>query len=141
MEKIVLISCASKKRNDACKARELYQSTLFKLSLAYAETLNADHIFILSALHGVVDLDSIIKPYNVTLNNMSENDKKNWAQNVKIQLKDKGIDFEQDQIIFLAGNNYRKYLICEFKNSKVPMKGLRIGEQLSFLKERVSNEL
>ncbi len=67
MKKIVLISCASKKRDVACKARELYQSTLFKLSLAYAETLNADHIFILSALHGVVDLNSIIEPYNITI--------------------------------------------------------------------------
>jgi cytoplasmic iron level regulating protein YaaA (DUF328/UPF0246 family) len=138
MKKIILISCVSKKRNIACKARELYQSTLFKLSLAYAETLNADHIFILSALHGVVELDSIIEPYNITLNNMSEKDKKDWAQKVMVQLKDKGIDFEQDQIIFLAGNNYRKHLICEFKKSKVPMKGLRIGEQLSFLKERNS---
>lgn len=67
MKKIVLISCVSKKGNKKAKAKDLYMSSLFINSLAYAYSLNPDKIFILSALHHLLDLDQEIEPYNVTL--------------------------------------------------------------------------
>lgn len=67
MKKIVLISCSSKKQNIKTTARNLYCSPLFKLSLEYAEKLNPDEIFILSAEHHLVNLDTIIEPYDTTL--------------------------------------------------------------------------
>jgi len=139
MAKIVLISCVSKKLNKKSKAKELYQSTLFHYNLNYAKSLNPDKIFILSAKYGLLDLEQEIEPYDKTLNNMSSKETKEWADKVLVQLK-KSADLNKEEFIFLAGNNYRKFLTPYIRNYKIPMKGLGIGKQLKFLKEHVKNE-
>jgi len=45
-------------------------------------------------------------------------------------------DLQRDHFIFLAGNRYHKYLLPHVAPYEVPMEGLRIGEQLQFLKEK-----
>jgi hypothetical protein len=134
MRKIVLISCVSVKLDHKAKARDLYVSPLFKYGLAYAESLRPDKICILSAKYGVVELDEVIEPYNVTLNNMSSDEIKTWSEKVLLKLKEK-VNLNEDKIIFLAGENYRKHLIPYIKNYTIPLKGLGIGKQLKFLKE------
>ena len=57
MKIIILIACVSKKRPFKSKAKDLYISTLFTKSLAYAHTLNPDKIYIISALHHLLDLE------------------------------------------------------------------------------------
>ena len=47
MRKIVLISCVSKKLVHAAKVRDIYVSPLFRLNLAYAESLKPDAIYVL----------------------------------------------------------------------------------------------
>ena len=135
MKKIILISCVSKKREYKTKAKDLYQSTLFKYALKYAQKLNPDKIYILSALHGLLELDDEINPYNKTLNKMKKIEKQQWSNKVLNQLKQKNLDLVNDEFIILAGKNYREYLVNEIKNYKIPMEGLGIGEQLSFLKK------
>ena len=54
---------------------------------------------------------------------MSSKEIKVWANIVLTQLKD-NVDLTKDEFIFLAGNNYRKFLIPEMKNYKVPMQNL-----------------
>ena len=71
MKKIVLISCVSQKRTQRSKAKDLYVSVLFKKNLAYARRLNPDAIYILSAKYCLLDLETEIDPYNLTLNTMS----------------------------------------------------------------------
>lgn len=68
-KRIALISCVSQKLSQHAKPKELYVSTLFKLNLKYAEKLEPDEIFILSAKHGLLSLDQQIEPYEQTLNN------------------------------------------------------------------------
>jgi cytoplasmic iron level regulating protein YaaA (DUF328/UPF0246 family) len=82
MQKIVLISCVSKKRDQICRARDLYISPLFKKNLQYAQKLTPDKIFILSAKYGLVGLDDEIEPYDLTLNTMSSREIKRWATGV-----------------------------------------------------------
>jgi len=138
MRRIVLISCVSKKLSEKSKAKDMYISTLFKLNLAYAKKLNPDAIFILSAKHGLLDLDTKIDPYNITLNNMSSNQRKTWADGVAKQLEGR-TDLQKDHFIFLAGQNYRKYLAPHIASCEIPLEGLSIGKQLQHLK-RVINE-
>jgi hypothetical protein len=71
MKKIVLISCVSQKRTQRSKAKDLYVSVLFKKNLAYARRLNPYAIYILSAKYCLLDLETEIDPYNLTLNTMS----------------------------------------------------------------------
>lgn len=135
MKKIVLISCVSKKLKNKAKAENLYTSPLFKSNLKYARSLNPDKIFILSAKYGLLELDKEIEPYDITLNNMNDEEKRTWAKKVLEKLKEE-VGLEKDEIIFLAGENYRKYLIPRIKNYKIPMQNLGIGKQLKFLKEK-----
>lgn len=134
--KIILISCASKKLQNKAKVKDLYISTLFKYNLKYAKLLNPNEIFILSAKHGLLSLEKEINPYNKTLNKMSSKEVKIWANDILNQLK-KVSNLKTDEFIFLAGDNYRKYLISHIKNHKIPMKGLGIGKQLKYLKEKI----
>ena len=136
MRKIVLISCVSQKLDKKSKAKDLYVSTLFKKNMAYAKMLDPDKIYILSAKYGLLALDDEIEPYNVTLNTMKVAEKKAWAQKVLSQLE-KVESIEDTKFIFLAGNNYREYLIPHLPHIEVPMVGLPIGKQLQFLTERL----
>jgi len=138
MKKIVLLSCVSKKRQHRTKAGDLYISPLFRFALQYARNQNPDAIFILSAKYGLLDLDTEIEPYDITLNKMTSAQRKEWANEVVVQLKEK-TDVNDDHFIFLAGQNYRENLTSHIKHREIPMEGLGIGKQLQFLK-RFLNE-
>jgi hypothetical protein len=137
VRKIVLISCVKSKLGLPDQAKDLYISTLFKSNLAYAKSLKPDAIYILSAKHGLLELDQVIAPYEMTLNKFSESEKKAWAKRVLTDLSQKA-DLQKDQFIFLAGLNYRKYLVPALKNVDVPLEGLAFGQQLQELKRRTS---
>lgn len=139
MKNIALISCVSKKLPKKSKAKDLYVSPLFKYNLKYAKLLNPNKIFILSAKYGLLNLEQEIKPYNQTLNKMASTEIKKWAEKVIKQLKFV-TNIKKDKFIFLAGNNYRKYLIKSIVNCEIPLKGLTIGKQLKYLKEKTKNE-
>jgi hypothetical protein len=132
MKKIILISCVSQKLPYQSKAKDLYVSSLFKKCLAYAYILKPDAIYILSAKYGLLDLETVIDPYNQTLNSMSAAENRSWARNV-IQQLSKVADLKQDHFVFLAGNNYRKNLLPLISSYEIPMEGLGIGRQLQFL--------
>lgn len=136
MKKIVLISCVSKKGNKKTKAKDLYESPLFAKSLAYGQKLNPDNIYILSAQHHLLDLDTEIEPYNRTLNKMSKNDRTNWGKRVIEQLQ-KVSDIKKDKFIILAGQNYLIPIQNSLTNIDLPLNGKKIGERLQFL----TNEL
>ena len=139
MARIVLISCVSKKLNHKSKAQDLYVSPLFRKNLHYAKSLNPDKIFILSAKYGLLRLNEKIEPYDKTLNKMRSNEIKEWANFVLNQLK-KSTEIQNDEFIFLAGNNYRKFLLPHLKHYKIPMLSLSIGRQLQWLSKRIKNE-
>ncbi|MCH7588319.1 MAG: hypothetical protein IIC78_09885, partial [Chloroflexi bacterium] len=119
--------------------KDLYISPLFQKNLQYAKSLNTDKIFILSAKYGLLGLDMEIDPYNKTLNKMGNNNVKEWANSVLNQLK-KLTDLEKDKFTFLAGSNYRKFLLPSIKHYKIPMQGLGIGKQLQWLSKKIQNE-
>ena len=143
-KKIILIACVSKKGNKKTKAKDLYISQLFKSSLNYANKQNPDKIFILSALHHLLDIDKVIKPYNVTLSNvpkskrkpglkiLSSSEKKEWGKKVIEQLSEHA-DLKNDEFIVLAGDEYIKPIVNSISNLSNPLKGLRQGERVKFL--------
>jgi Family of unknown function (DUF6884) len=116
----------------------LYASPLFQLSLRYAKTICPDVIYILSAKHGLVDLDTTIEPYNVTLNEMTTSERKTWAEAVVAQLG-KRTDIMKDHFVLLAGQNYRRHVIPYLQSFELPLEGLSIGKQLQFLSRKLSS--
>ncbi len=109
------------------------------MNYAYAESLKPDAIYILSAKYGLVDPEQVIPPYNETLNTMKSGQVKDWALDVIDQMEGK-INFQKDEIIFLAGERYRKFLQPLCRNASVPLEGLGIGKQLSWLKKKLDSK-
>jgi hypothetical protein len=131
--RIALISCTKLKQNYPCQAQEMYlQSTLFKKASNYIKQQHYDKWFILSAKYGLLEPNTIIEPYNTTLNNMNALDIKTWSQNVYKKL----IQYNPNEIDFYTGEKYRKYLIPLLKENNIivniPLMGHGIGEQLHF---------
>ena len=103
--KVVLVSCVAKKADipegSLLPAKELYVSPLFQKAYAYAESLTPDHIFILSAKHGLLEPDELICKYNESLYSKNSKERLKWS--------DKG----------LSGIGY----ILSFLNSKLNANG------------------
>lgn len=135
MRTVVLIACASKKQPVKTMAKDFYTSPLFRLSLSYAYQLNPSAVYILSASYGLVELNDMLEPYDKTLNYMKKDDIKLWADKVLAQLHEK-VDVDKVNIVFLAGNKYRQFLIPHLKHYEIPLKGMSIGKQLKFLKAK-----
>ena len=146
MAKIVLISCVSKKKEIEgvlVPAKDLYVSSLFKKALKYAEMLEPDRIYILSAEHHLLELDDEVEKYDKTLNNMSADECKQWGLVALDKLRSKGNDLEQDEFILLAGDKYCKYILGEHGikrgNQVYKENGLKgIGHILHFLSQAIS---
>ncbi|TMI62850.1 MAG: hypothetical protein E6H07_15715 [Bacteroidetes bacterium] len=143
-KKIILIACVSQKGDKKAKAKDLYISQLFKSSLAFANKQNPDKIFILSALHHLLDIDQEIEPYNVTLSKvpkakrkpglkiLTSEEKVNWGKKVVEQLS-KQTDLQNDEFMVLAGQEYIKPIINCIPHFQNPLNGLRQGERVKFL--------
>lgn len=148
MKRIVLISCVWKKQSAKSKAKDLYISPLFKTSLAYAYSLNPDEIFVLSALHHLLDLEAEIEPYNVTLSNIPKSKKKDglivlssaekieWGKKVVTMLSER-TDLQRDHFIILAGREYIKPILPYLLNIDDRLRGMSIGKRLSYLKSQI----
>jgi len=104
---IYLVSCVARKKSKPVAARDLYESTWFRLARRYVERSGAPW-FILSAKYGSVMPDAVISPYDVTLNRMGVADRLAWAQKVQSQMNEQLPD--ADEIVVLAGARYREHL-------------------------------
>lgn len=63
-----VIPCAAAKADHDAPAAELYTSVFFRQALAAARSEVADDsILVLSALHGLVALDTVLAPYDVKM--------------------------------------------------------------------------
>ncbi len=105
--------------------------------LAYAKAQAPDRIFILSAEHGLLEMDDEIEPYEKTLNTMKKTERQQWAAKVLSQLRSK-TDLQSDEFIFLAGSRYRELLTPHIRHFSVPMENLSFGRQLAWLTEQMS---
>lgn len=130
--RIGLVACASQKLKRPAPARHLYNSTLFRKASAYAAA-QCDQWYILSAKHGLVHPDTVLEPYDAKLATPTSLATQYWADRVRAQLAQELADVPRVLLVALAGERYRTVLHpCQWPY-RIPMKGLGIGEQLSFL--------
>lgn len=131
---VFLVSCVAAKRASAAPAKDLYISDWFVKARHYVEQRGAAW-FILSAEHGLVRPDQIVAPYERTLNTMPVHERRLWADRVIAQISEGAP--QVTNVVFLAGARYREILANHLRDQgvrvEVPMQGMRIGEQLSWL--------
>ncbi len=155
--RLVLISCSKTKAfkgQESLKAKDAYCSPLFNKSKEWAEGKGLNWA-VISARHGVVWPNQEIEDYDLTLSELSKEQKKKWAEMVSSQLYIWSLDSsvenaeEEPQVIALAGKAYteplKKGLKSFFKEGgreitvEEPLEGLQVGQRLSKLTKE--NEL
>lgn len=140
MQKVYLVACVSKKQSKPAKAELMYQSDWFLKASEYARR-QSHRWYILSAKYGLLATDSRIAPYDKTLLKMPVTERRQWASSVLADIK-KVIN-PDETIVFLAGEKYREYLLNPLEEwgyrLEIPMAGLKIGEQLAWLKQHLSS--
>ncbi len=149
---IGLISCSARKLGTPAPARDLYCSSLFQRSLTYAEC-RCSVVYVLSARHGLVDLDTVLKPYDERLG--SKQDREAWGRRVADNLIDRhgrGVAY-----LILAGANYAGPLATALRTHDghhedgwrgvakemihTPLTGMKIGERLRWLSQQTSGNV
>ncbi|MDD9744733.1 hypothetical protein PVW49_12265 [Marinovum sp. PR37] len=134
MKQVILVSCVAGKKPALNRAADLYTSAWFIKARRLVEAAGAPW-FILSAEHGLLDPETMVGPYDKTLNTMSAAERRAWAKQVRHQMDATLPD--ADEVVVLAGNRYREclmpYLRACFPEVSVPMQGLTIGRQLSWM--------
>ncbi|MBN8739745.1 MAG: hypothetical protein J0H86_09580 [Xanthomonadaceae bacterium] len=133
---VALVACVKSKAPVRAPARSLYTSSLFRATSAYAER-TADRWFILSARHGLLHPDDLVEPYEQTLHRLSAAERSAWSAKVTEALQQRLA--APAHLVVLAGSVYRERLMAPLQRAgfsmSVPMEGLRLGEQLRWLRE------
>lgn len=131
VSRVALISCSKTKRGVPAKARDLYQGNLFKKSLQLAELERFPWIFVLSARFGLVELNSILPPYDETLLDKTREEIEKWSIGVVTDLKQRSLG--SAELHFFAGRVYYQFL-----PQGIPRyKGESIGEISHNLQEEI----
>jgi len=106
MKVLAIISCKAKKKDYKCSAEEMYSdSPQYKHQMGFIKEYY-DECQILSLKYGIVDMNEVIEPYNLTLTpktnmqssnpTITEESKNRWATKVKKQIAD--LSFQYDRI-------------------------------------------
>ena len=152
--RIVLVSCGEAKAPDEQPARSLYVGNLFRASLAYAESLGADDVFVVSARYYLVALDRVLPPYDESLAGRPIWEVLAWGEYVAKQIENhcdpqryrspwahgKPNPRVHARIVLLAGERYATPLRVAVARRPSwaldePLFGLRLGERLQRLAE------
>lgn len=134
-----LVGCAKNKATSRLPARDLYQGKLFRLALDYSLKV-ADETYILSARHGLVELDEEISPYDLRIEQLRIAELGTWARQVVHRLDAKLPDLEV-AVLGLAGRGYLDPIAVPLAEMGwallEPLKGLGVGARLSWLKREL----
>lgn len=140
-EKIAILSCTKTKKNEPCKAIEMYSLSDYFTSMEnYAkEVIECDRILILSARYGLLDPESIIEPYERSLYDYTQSELEEWALRVASDLP----PLENAEVISLCGKRYMKeikpYIEKEAISYERLFEGVRMNSQIKQMNEEIDN--
>ena len=136
--RLFLVSCVKTKLPTPAPAKDLYDSDWFRKARAFVESTRCPWR-ILSAQYGLVHPDEEIRRYEKTLNKMAVAERRAWACDVLGAMKPLLVGV--DTVVFFAGVRYREFLVPALYERDVavsiPMCGLRQGQQLAWLNDRL----
>ena len=83
--RVALIGCSGEKLSHAAQIRNLYTSRRFREEVRHAQDVGY-RPFVLSARHGLLDLDEVREPYDETLEDKTPEELAEWATRVMNRL-------------------------------------------------------
>jgi len=130
---ITLIQCTNSKRGEAAPAQKLYdKSTYFNKMRAWAET-RGDPWYILSAKHGLVDPQTVIKPY----------DERGISESQATEISADVAQIGVKTVHMTAGMAYTDPLVPKLEQRGIDVvnhfAGQRIGERMSSIDQVMQN--
>jgi hypothetical protein len=134
---VCLVACSNLKTKEPSKARDIYEGLTFQLAKAYAERYSQRWL-IISAKYGLLDPDQTIESYDLSLQNMTVAERKQWSDNIRRQIVE--LNLCGDKLVILAPGLYSRNLPDEllhsrFRKVEIPMTGLLgIGQFQKWLK-------
>jgi hypothetical protein len=141
--RIGLVSCSGQKLDRRAPARELYTSPLFRKSLRHALG-GCQTVYILSAKHGLLELDQELEPYDERLPS-AKAERCAWGGRVAADLAAR--HWDRDLVLYmLAGQEYAMPLIHATatwwpdgwrKHILQPLQGKEVGRRLQWLNAHV----
>ena len=129
---LVIVACGTKKAPKAQPACDLYVGPYYRACAAYAHTLvRWRRIRILSALHGLLELDQRVKPYDVRLGDAGAIS----ADTLRKQAAEVGL-LPARRVIVLGGRKYVALAREVWPHAESPLEGVGgIGMQIKTLRE------
>jgi hypothetical protein len=141
LPRVYLVACSKSKRSHYTQMQYLYTGDLFQKSRRYVLQEirdRRDTWRIISAKYGKIAPGWFGHPYDLSINDLSADERRAWAQGLADELCGR----RRTHFVFLAGKKYREHLIPRLQSEghpcSVPMRGLGIGEQKAWLNERIS---
>jgi hypothetical protein len=132
---VVLVGCVKSKLPFAAPARDLYTSSLFRKSRAYAEATGAEW-YILSAEHGLLAPTTVIEPYELRLSRTSGAYRREWGAQVVQQLTAERGSLGAQRIEIHAGEAYAGAIRSLLRSAGAlvvePLNGLTMGRRLAW---------
>jgi hypothetical protein len=107
MPSIWLLGCVKPKHDGACEAKSLYRSPLWQRRRAYAEASSRPWL-ILSALHGLVEPEQLLEPYDLALTDLPVGERRAWGARVVAALEDRFGQLQGTTFEVHAGAVYRQ---------------------------------
>ncbi len=105
-----LVACTKSKAKEKAKAKDLYISPSFKAARTISER-NGDFWFIVSAKHGLLDIDAGIDPYDCSLASLPQSDRGKWASGIASNLESTSKPL--GRFVFLGDQTYSEALAPE----------------------------
>lgn len=137
-ERVALIGCGKSKLPRSAPARALYappKSLLFKASLEVAEKQH-QHVHVLSAKYGLVKLEQVLEPYELSIRQLTPEQQDEWGLAVVRALAAQ----HPGRLLELHAYASKPYLVPIRRHLPSgwtvvePMRGLEQGERLGWLK-------
>lgn len=101
---IVVIGCGDAKGPGRAPACQLYTGSLFRSHLRLARQIEPRAIFVVSALHILVEIDKELDRYDHKISDLSEADREAWARQVAEAVE--AVAMPRELVIVLAGAEY-----------------------------------
>ncbi len=127
-----LVACCATKADKPCAAKDLYVSPLFCMSRQWIERIGVPW-FILYAKHGLLHPSQVVEAYNLTLSQLTRQQRHQWARHVHQQIV---VATGYTTLVVLAGSLYLEATkgFCVID----PLQGLPIGRRLQRLKRMLA---
>lgn len=146
---VALVGCGKQKMQQTSRACDMYTGQLFKLSYAHARNnVSVDDVFIISALHGLLDPFKEIAPYDLSINKLLISERDDWSNKIVRDIVD-AYPLTRVRLVFYAGSAYVKPITNaartheDYWDMEDIMFGLDIFQRLAWLRgqERVFDKL